>query len=105
MRDLLMQRESWEALVNDPSLIPNAAEEMLRFAPSVFTWRRLATQTFEINGHTFNPGDRVLLSLGSANHDEHHFENPETLDITRKNAKDHLAFGHGIHYCLGAPLD
>ncbi len=103
-RDLLTHRSQWEALVADPARIPNAIEEMLRFAPSVFTWKRKVKRPVTVAGVELPVGANVLLLLGSANHDSEHFVDGDELDITRKNARDHLAFGLGIHYCLGAPL-
>ncbi len=102
--ELLSNRDQWERLVSDPSLIGAAVEEGLRFASSVVTWRRRALEDVEIGGITIPAGSTVLLALGSANRDEAHFVEGETFDITRRNARDHLSFGKGIHMCLGAPL-
>ncbi|AEI46894.1 cytochrome P450 [Runella slithyformis] len=104
IRELLKYRHNWEKLCADASLIPGAIEEILRFNPSVITWRRKATEEATIGGFTFPKGADILLLMGSGNRDEAVFENGETLDIERKNAKEHLSFGSGIHYCLGAPL-
>jgi len=101
---LLTHRREWERLVHDPTLIPGAVEETLRFASSVVCWRRRALVDVEIGGVAIPRGSNILLALGSANHDEAHFEAPETLDITRGNAREHVSFGHGLHFCLGAPL-
>lgn len=103
-RDLLTHRAQWEALVADPGRIPNAIEEMLRYAPSVFTWKRKVKRAATVAGVDLPVGANLLLLLGSANHDSEHFENGDDLDVTRPNARDHLSFGLGIHYCLGAPL-
>lgn len=102
--ELLSNREQWERLVADPSLIGAAVEEGLRFASSVVTWRRRALEDVEIGGVAISAGSTVMLALGSANRDEAHFVNGETFDITRSNARDHLSFGKGAHMCLGAPL-
>lgn len=102
--ELLTRRDQWDLLVADPARIPGAIEEMLRFAPSVFTWRRRVKQPVTVAGVDLPVGANVLLLLGSANHDHAHFANGDELDVTRPNARDHLAFGLGIHYCLGAPL-
>ncbi len=104
IRELLKERHNWEKICADPSLIPGAIEEILRFNPSVITWRRKATEEVTVGGFTFPKGANILLLMGSGNRDEAVFENGETLDIERKNAKEHLSFGSGIHYCLGAPL-
>ncbi len=101
---LLEHREAWEAICADPSLIPNAIEEVLRFDTSVITWRRRATREVEIGGVKIPPDAKLLLALGSANHDESEFPDSRRFDIRRANAKDHVAFGFGIHYCFGAPL-
>ncbi|MFN3743896.1 MAG: cytochrome P450 [Hyphomicrobiaceae bacterium] len=101
---LLSHRDQWERLVREPALIANAVEETLRFASSVVCWRRRALVDVDIGGIAIPQGSNILLALGSANHDEAHFDTPERLDITRANARDHVSFGHGLHFCLGAPL-
>jgi cytochrome P450 len=101
---LLAHHDRWERLVREPALIPNAVEETLRFASSVVCWRRRALVDVEIGDVAIQQGSNILLSLGSANHDEAHFAAPDTLDITRGNAREHVSFGHGLHFCLGAPL-
>jgi hypothetical protein len=102
--NLLNHRESWKALCQDSSLIPNAVEEIFRYETPVITWRRITTKPVEI-GRIHIPAEApLLIVLGSANRDEKKFPDGETFDIYRKNAKQHLAFSFGIHYCLGAPL-
>ncbi|SEI60908.1 hypothetical protein SAMN04488058_101124 [Deinococcus reticulitermitis] len=103
-RDLLTHREQWERLVADPAKIPGAVEEMLRYAPSVFTWKRKVKKPATVAGVELPVGANVLLLLGSANRDPAQFERGDELDVERSNAREHLAFGLGIHYCLGAPL-
>jgi cytochrome P450 len=103
-RQLLSARYAWEALCQDPTLIPNAIEEVLRLDSSVITWRRKTTQAVDIGGVTVPADANVLLLLGAANRDPAVFGNPDHLDIHRANAKEHLSFGHGAHFCLGAPL-
>ena len=100
----LTNREHWEALCEKPETVPQAVEEMMRYDPSVCTWRRLARKTTIINGIEIPEGANLLLMLNSANRDTSIFPEPDTIDITRSNVKDHLAFGYGIHYCVGAPL-
>lgn len=103
--DTLMQHpDQWRKLVEDPSLIPNAVEEGLRYASSVVAWRRIAKQDVEVAGKSFPAGTKFLLSLASGNRDEEVFEEPETFDVTRENPRRHIAFGNGLHTCLGAPL-
>jgi len=101
---LLQHRESWEQIVVDPSLIPNAFEECLRFRSSVVAWRRLALEDVEICGVKVTAGEKLLVFLPSANRDEARFDNSEAFDITRKDARRHVAFGYGRHVCLGASL-
>ena len=104
LRQLLSRPGLWEELREDPSLIENAVEEMLRFDSSVIAWRRTAKRPVEIAGVEVPEGARIFLLLASANHDESVFEDPEEFDIRRENANRHIAFSHGIHFCLGAPL-
>jgi hypothetical protein len=104
LRQLLTHRHAWEEICRDASLIPNAVEEVLRFDSSVIAWRRQATQAVEIGGVPVPAGANLLLLLGSANRDPAVFEDPERFDIHRRNAREHLSFGQGVHYCLGAPL-
>ena len=104
IRNLLQQRENWEALVNDPSLIPNAVEEIIRYEASIISWRRVARQDVTVDGITIPEGSQILVLLGAANRDEAYFEDAERFDIYRKNARQNLSFGHGCHYCIGAPL-
>jgi cytochrome P450 len=104
LKELLSQRHAWEGICADPALIPTAVEELLRLSAPVFTWKRRTTKTAEVGGVTLPAGTNVLLLLGSANHDEHAFPDPERIQLERENANRHLSFGLGIHFCLGAPL-
>jgi cytochrome P450 len=90
-------------LVRDPSLWPNAVEEMNRIESPTQVLPRTTTREVEFHDTTIPPGSRVMLIWGAANHDDRHYADPERFDITRAITK-HLAFGHGIHYCLGANL-
>ncbi|MCY3934851.1 MAG: cytochrome P450 [Chloroflexi bacterium] len=101
---LLSQREHWEELCAAPQRIPTALEEMMRYDPSVCTWRRRAVQPSTIGGVPIPAGADLLLMLHSANRDETVFPKPEKICFERKNLNDQLAFGYGIHYCVGAPL-
>lgn len=101
---MMDNRDAWEAIKADLSLIPNAVEEMLRYMPSVVGWRRKARVATTVGGVDLPAGAEVLMITGSANRDEGHFPAGEKLDITRENARTHLSFGYGIHYCLGFQL-
>lgn len=93
-----------ELLKNDLSLTETAIEEMLRFySPVDSSTARWADEDIVLHGKTIQKGDLVIASISSANRDERKFENPHLLDITRK-PNPHMAFGYGIHFCLGAPL-
>jgi cytochrome P450 len=101
---LLCHPDQMEMLRQNPDLIKSAVEEMLRFeGPVGVSSLRWATEDIEWHGEKVYAGDMVVASLLSANRDPEVFENPDTFDITRSNNK-HIAFGSGIHYCLGAPL-
>lgn len=85
-------------------MIKTAIEETLRFNdPVEFSTSRWAGEDMEFKGQSMRKGDLVIVILNSANHDPNQFKDPEILDITREKSK-HLAFGKGIHACLGAPL-
>ncbi len=101
---LLRNRQQWDALCRDPDLIPNAVEELLRFCTPVLAAKRKATHATTIGDAELPAGANVLLLLGSANHDEAVFPGGDGLDVCRPSLGRHLAFGHGIHFCLGAPL-
>lgn len=85
------------------ALIKSATEEFLRYDSPAQLSRRWVLDDFEYNGLTFKQGQQVALAFGAANRDPERFENPDALDIQRENNK-HMAFGAGIHFCLGAPL-
>jgi cytochrome P450 len=90
-------------LLDDPSLIPAAVEETLRFDTSTQALARVLTRDVDLHGVTLPAGRKGLLLFGSANRDERHWDQPDRFDIAR-NPAGHLAFGHGLHHCLGAPL-
>jgi cytochrome P450 len=92
------------ALKDDPSLIDNAVDEMIRWVTPVRHFMRHATEDYELGDTTILAGDRLLLAYLSANRDESVFEEPDRFDIRRHNADQHLAFGIGVHFCLGAHL-
>jgi cytochrome P450 len=87
----------------DLSLVPQMIEEMLRYEAPAQALLRQATADTKIAGGTIPAGSGVMILYGSANRDERQFPNPDVFDVTR-NPQEHLAFGFGIHYCIGAPL-
>ncbi len=90
-------------LHRDPTLLPRAIEEMLRYDSPVQSVFRTTKEDVEIGGTAVEKGSGIFLMVGSANRDAAKFERPDVFDITREE-NDHLSFGEGIHYCLGAPL-
>jgi cytochrome P450 len=100
---LLRHPAQLDRLSRDPALIPTAVEEFLRFDSPVQRIWRLLGQDVEIGGRQLAQGESVYLMVGAANRDPAHFPEPNTLDVGRRPNR-HLTFGHGIHFCLGAPL-
>ena len=96
-------REQWELLRADPSLARPAFEETIRLETPVQVFSRTATSDTEIEGTAISEDDRVLIFFGAANRDPRRWEDPDRFDITRK-ASGHLAFGLGIHGCVGKPV-
>jgi cytochrome P450 len=97
-------REQWDALRAAPSGWDGAVEEILRHDSPVQITGRTATTGSTLAGHDVTPGSRVTVLLGAANRDPDVFDDPARFDVGRANARDHLAFSAGIHYCLGAGL-
>jgi cytochrome P450 len=95
--------EVMEELRADPALVPGAIEEVLRYRSPVQYMYRRAVADITIGDHEIRAGQMVLAWIGSANRDEAQFPNPDYFDI-RRTPNRHIAFGHGIHFCLGAPL-
>lgn len=104
LRVLLSHPEAWASVKESPKAIPGAIDEVLRYSGSIVGWRRKATRDAEVGGVSIPAGAELLLLMGSANRDGERFEAPETFDIARTNAREHLSFGFGIHYCLGNML-
>lgn len=104
LRVLLSHPDQWRQVVEDPRRIPGAVDEVLRYSPSIVGWRRKALRDAEIGGVAVPKGADILLLMGSANRDASRFEDGESFDIGRANAREHLSFGFGIHYCLGNML-
>jgi len=109
MLAFIQNPEQWELLRSDPSLVPSAIEEVLRYdGPTAFT-RRTAIGDTELDGNAVRAGDEVFICLSAVNRDPAIFADPDRFDIRRSlapeaRARQHMAFGHGIHYCIGAPL-
>src|SRR5215470_13156527 len=104
VRRLLEEPARWDAIVGEPALIAAAVDESLRFDPSVPVWRRVTTRPVTFAGVELPRGARLFLWLAAANRDASVFPDPEQFDLRRPNADQHLAFGRGLHYCLGAHL-
>jgi cytochrome P450 len=101
---LLEVPECWSAIAADPALIPAAVEETLRYDPSVPVWRRVTTRPVALSGVSLPEGARLFLWLAAAGRDAEAFSQPDTFDVARPDSSRHLAFGKGLHYCLGANL-
>ncbi len=100
---LLRYPEQLDLLQRDLSLVEPAVEELLRYDGPVQATGRVALEDIEIGGQVVQEGEIALTLLGAANHDPAVFAEPDELDVTRKDNR-HVAFGYGIHFCLGAPL-
>lgn len=100
---LLRHPDQLQLLRDDPTLLPTAIEELLRYDSSIQTDGRTASVALELDGHQIQPGQMMHCLLGAANRDPAEFANADRLDVTRSKNK-HIAFALGIHYCLGAPL-
>jgi cytochrome P450 PksS len=104
MLALLQNPNQMEELRGNPLLIKSAVEELLRYtSPVLMTTERYALEDATMHSVVIPQGEMILGVIGSANRDETVFENPDELNLTREPNK-HLAFGQGIHFCLGAPL-
>ena len=103
-RRLLEDPARWAGIVREPGLIPAAVEESLRYDPSVAVWRRVTTRPVTLGGVDLPAGSRLFLWLAAAGRDEEAFADPAAFDMGRTDAGHHLAFGKGLHYCLGANL-
>jgi pimeloyl-[acyl-carrier protein] synthase len=100
---LLRSPDQLEKLRNDPSLMPNAVEELLRYDSSVQATIRRVVDEIELDGKKLRTGEHVIVMIGAANRDPARYPDPDRLDVTRTDI-EHLAFGGGIHFCLGAAL-
>jgi cytochrome P450 len=95
--------DQWKRLCANPELIESAVEEALRYDSPVQSIERIAAQDVELNGTLIRKGERVRWFIGAANRDPRRFPDPDTFDIAR-SPNAHVAFGRGVHLCLGAPL-
>jgi len=101
---LIQNPEQRELFGRNPALAESAIEELLRYSsPLEVASQRFAREDLKINSVKISQGEMVIAVLGSANHDESQFRDPEILDLTREPNK-HVAFGQGAHFCIGAPL-
>jgi cytochrome P450 len=103
MLALLQQRDQWNLLRFRPDLVPIAIDELLRYDGPVQLTHRLATENIELRGKRIRKGDIVYLLRASANRDAERFSEPDRVDVTRRDI-GHVAFGAGVHYCIGAVL-
>jgi len=104
---LMQNPNEFRLLQDDRTLIPSTIEETLRYRSPVQAVGRIATKDTELRGQKIQAGQRIIAWIGSANHDEAVFTDPERFDITRSKSyhhQVHVGFGNGIHFCLGAPL-
>jgi cytochrome P450 len=105
---LLQNPDEFKLLQDDYDLIGSTIEETLRYRSPVQAVVRLVTKEINLGGQKIQSGQRIIALLGSANHDESIFADPERFDISRSNSATyhhaHVGFGHGIHFCLGAQL-
>ncbi len=103
MLALLRHRDALEQLRADPSLMRTAIEELLRYDGPVQLTTRFVNEPIELEGHLIEPGMQIEFLLGAANRDPEQFDEPDQLNLARRPNR-HIGFGHGIHFCLGAPL-
>jgi cytochrome P450 len=104
VRDLLEVRERWERIVADPGLIGGVVDEDLRINPSVPVWRRVTKRPVTLGGVDLPEGAKLFLWLAAAGRDPSVFPEPERFDPERSNSRRTLAFGRGIHFCIGSAL-
>lgn len=103
LHEMLQRPDEWRRLGANPSAIPVAVEEMLRWVTPIKNMNRTLTRDAELRGKQLRKGDKLLLLYPAANRDPAKFRDPETFD-PRRTPNEHLAFGFGSHYCLGASL-
>jgi cytochrome P450 family 142 subfamily A polypeptide 1 len=103
LEQLLLHPEQRQLLIDEPERLTTAVEEMLRWVSPIKNMNRTLTRDVEFGGRRLRAGDKALLLYESANFDESHFDHADRFDITR-TPNDHVAFGFGAHFCLGASL-
>jgi pimeloyl-[acyl-carrier protein] synthase len=103
VRNLLLHRTTWQELLDAPELIPSAVEELLRFEGTIQARPHVALESVNVDDWHIQCGDRFQLLIGAANRDPNQFEHGDDLILDR-SPNPHLAFFHGLHYCVGAPL-
>lgn len=101
---LLEEPSRWDEVVADPSLVPRIIEETLRFDPPVHAWRRVTTRPVMLGGVDLPKGAMLLLWIAASGRDPSVFPTPDSFDLHRSDSTGHLAFGRGIHFCLGSAL-
>jgi len=105
---LIRHPEQFQLLAEDPALVADAVEEILRFRPPILNYPRTVLQDTELAGHKIKQGDRVIVWFAAANRDETVFEKPDSFDVTRCQResvrRDLRTFGFGAHHCLGFHL-
>ena len=101
---LLGDRKQWQRLGEEPSLVPGAVEELLRYDSPVQMTSRTAAEDVDVGGTVIGKGASIIVAIGGANRDPDVFDQPDRVRIDRPNASRHLAFSLGIHHCLGAAL-
>lgn len=104
LRRLLEDPARWDAVIAEPELVPAAVEETLRYDPSVPVWRRVTKRPLAIAGVEIPEQSKLFLWLAAAGRDPNVFTDPDRFDLHRDNARRHLAFGKGIHFCVGSAL-
>jgi cytochrome P450 len=102
--ELLSHPEQWRSICENGALVTNAVEEILRYHTPGQMAFRTASEDVEVDGFPISAGSHITCLLGAANRDNDIFENPDSFDIYRENARQHLAFGMGVHHCLGSSL-
>jgi cytochrome P450 len=95
--------EQWDLIRDDPSLIPNAVNEVVRIDSPIQNFSRVTTRAVEIDGVSLPAESRVIVSYGAANRDPRKWQDPDRFDV-RRPAGDHLGFGYGAHQCIGNNL-